>query len=423
MSVANISWSTEAFSVNHAGQGPSMDPGQPAGGGRFATAVRIGSKVVLTRDSLGLNKLYFAIHPQRGVVAANYLADLIAAGIRFESIFAVPAGAAAEIDVRARTIRLNRHYRIPTVTGQDIERHLAAARESLCSHIEAAAASHPAATVAVCLSGGLDSGLIAALVRRYFAHVYAYTYSFDCNSSKRSSDALAAEQLAGELDIPFRLVTADAAKVFNVLPRAYRFGQDWRDFNLHCAIVNEILAEAIATDTAGVVRPILVFTGDLMNEFLGDYSSIRYRGEEFYVLPDVPRDLMRLCLVRGLQCGDREVGVFAGWGLLAVQPYAQIADHLLQIPGLSKPDVMRRLAGPLLPAESYERPKARAQIGDPTAISGILPLLVEAGYRGDRLEREFCYAVGMNVALSMNGRIRSGVYQFPFRYPEEITWD
>jgi aspartate aminotransferase len=64
--------------------------------GRFAVARRVGDTVVLARDALGLNKLLFAIHEHRGVVAGNYLADLLVHGVPFEAIYAVPAGSVTE---------------------------------------------------------------------------------------------------------------------------------------------------------------------------------------------------------------------------------------------------------------------------------------------------------------------------------------
>jgi asparagine synthetase B (glutamine-hydrolysing) len=384
----------------------------------------VGDTVRLTRDRLGLNKLYFAIDTERGVIAANYMVDLICTGIPFDGVYAVPAGAAAVIDLNTHTVRLERHRRLPSAvdTATSPHDHLTRARERLSRHIAAAAAAIPTASVAVCLSGGLDSGLIAALVRQHFTKVRAYTYTYDDHTGQLSADAVAAERLACRLDIPFRLVTADADKILAVLPRAFRHGQDWRDFNVHCAIVNELLAEAIATDRARADEPVLVFTGDLMNELLADYTPVRYRGQDFYPLPALPVDQVRLGLVRGLQCCDREVGVFAARGLITVQPYGQICDDLLHVPAsLPKPAVIQSLAGALLPDESYERPKARAQIGSPTATTGILPLMVDTGRVGVRLEQEFRQALGVADDCSLSGRIRAGVYRFPSHLPTEAT--
>lgn len=58
-------------------------------GGRFAFAQCSDDHVILVRDPLGLNKLFFAIHDDRGIVAANYIADLRIRGVPFEAIYAV----------------------------------------------------------------------------------------------------------------------------------------------------------------------------------------------------------------------------------------------------------------------------------------------------------------------------------------------
>jgi asparagine synthetase B (glutamine-hydrolysing) len=422
--VANLHWSTDRFDVRAASQHWTASTDELASGGRFAMVQQAGDTIRLTRDRLGLNKLYFAIDTERGVIAANYMIDLVQTGITFDAIYAVPADAAAVVDLHNHTVRLERHRRLPSAagTGTNPHHHLTRARERLSRHIAAAAAAIPTASVAVCLSGGLDSGLIAALVREHFPQVRAYTYTYDDHTGQLSPDAVAAEQLARRLDIPFRLVTADADKILAALPRAFRYGQDWRDFNVHCAIVNELLAEAIATDMTAADKPVLVFTGDLMNELLADYTPVPYRGQDFYPLPAVPVDHVRLGLVRGLQCGDREVGVFAARGLITVQPYAQVCDDLLHVPAsLTKPAVIQSLAGALLPDDAYERPKARAQIGSPTATTGILPLLVDTGRVGVRLEQEFRQALGVTDDCSLSGRIRAGVYRFPSHLPTEAT--
>ncbi|GAA0480128.1 hypothetical protein Aca07nite_87920 [Actinoplanes capillaceus] len=415
--ITNVTWTPDTFALSH---DDGSAPTAHRNAGRYAAAHVAGDTVTLTRDPLGLNKLYFAACHDRGVVAANYLADLIGAGINFDDVYAVPAGSSVTINPHARTIRLHRRHRLPTgPDSADSMRRLAHVRERLDLHVAAAAAAYPDATAAVCLSGGLDSALIAALIREHFHTVRAYTYAFDDHTGRLSPDAVAAQHLAHWLDLSWQLVRADATQVFAALPRAFRFGQDWRDFNVHCAIVNEILAAAIAADPAIGSGPVLVFTGDLMNEIVGDYTPVHYRGRDFYALPDVNTEHARTSFVRGLQCGDREVGVFAARGLPVIQPYTQVCDDLLQVSAeRTKPEIMRVIAGDLLPPGVYERPKARAQIGAPDAVTGILPLLVDSGYTDDHLEREFLAALGVTEHHSLRGRIRAGVYRFPHHFPE-----
>jgi hypothetical protein len=230
-----------------------------------------------------------------------------------------------------------------------------------------------------------------------------------------------AGQTAAHLRIPHRLVAAAPADVLGALQDAVRFGQDWRDFNVHCAIVNVLLGDAIARDAQAThgASEVLVLTGDLMNELLADYASVRYNGREYYTLPAIGPDALRRALVRGIQAGDREVGVFHSRGLTAVQPYGAVFKSLLALPSaIAKPDVIRGLAGDRLPAAFYERRKIRAQIGDTEARRGILPLLVDSGRDGEWLERRACELLGAPDQQSLRNFIRAGVYRSCPRFPE-----
>jgi len=180
--------------------------------GRFATAHQDGGRILLARDKLGLNKLYFAIDPTRGLVAANYLADLLDGGIGLDSIHAVPAGASVDLDVKRRRLTVRRYHRLPRYAGgvADPAATLATARRRLTRGFEQLAAAYPDTRVALCLSGGLDSALIAALATRHFSDIAAYTYTFSGPTRQPSSDAVAAERLAAHLGLPFHLVTADS---------------------------------------------------------------------------------------------------------------------------------------------------------------------------------------------------------------------
>ncbi len=390
--------------------------------GRFATAHQDRDHVLLTRDKLGLNKLFFAIDPTRGVVAANYLIDLVDGDIPFEAIYSVPADATIEIDLRQRAIAIHRYHYLPRTAGShaDPAGVLKAVGERLNRHIELIAETFRDATVVICLSGGADSGLVAALAKEYFSNAVAYTYTYTDGTLTLRDDAVSAEQLAAHLGLRFRLVKASPREVIRAVRRAIRAGQDWRDFNVHCAIVNEILAEAIATDIAhdAETHRTVVLTGDLMNEILGDYTPVQYRNTVYYQLPTLNPDRLRVSLVRGVQTGDREVGVFRSHSLDVVQPYALVVEELLQLPSsIHKANVIHALAGDRLPAGIYCRPKTRAQIGDTDVRRGILPLLVDSGRDARWLEDEFCNIFKISDHSMLRRFIRAGVYRYPTRFP------
>jgi asparagine synthetase B (glutamine-hydrolysing) len=400
------------------------DDENPAVAGRFAFAEPGGDgRVRLTRDPLGLNKLFYACHESRGVLAGNYVHDLVGAGAPFEAVYSVPAGSRVTLDPQRRTLTTERYFRLADFApGEraEFDQRIARCREGLESTFAWLAERYAGARVVVCLSGGLDSSLIAATAARYFPGPMAYTYSYLDREDPAgpSADAQVARRTAAHLGLPFRMVEVGPSEVLDALPAALRYGQDFRDFNVHSAVVNVVLARAIAADGDG--RPTVVLTGDLMNELFADYAAVSYRGRAYYELPDLPADLLRMVLLKGMQAGDREVGVFHAAGLEVVQPYAFFFDALLGVPsGIAKQDVIAAIAGDALPAEVYTRPKARAQIGDGEVVRGILPLLLDSD-RDDRwLAAAFRAEMRVSAPEGLGDFIRSGVYRCAVRYPSK----
>ena len=391
--------------------------------GRFAyAAVRPDRGVRLIRDGLGLNKLFLAIHEAGRVVAANYLIDLVRHGVPFEAIYSVPAGRAVDLDPARGTVALSRYGDCDRADPapaavEDVARDIRAQLEIWFSRL---AAQFSERRICVCLSGGIDSGVIAALARTYFRDVTAYTYTFTTAGMPMSEDATYAERLAKVLRIPFRLVPASAGDVLAALDDALCYGQDWRDFNVHCAIVNDIVARAIRLDAgaSGSGTMPLVLTGDLANELLGDYTPVAYGDHEYYTLPRLSGGDLQRVLIQGLDAGDREVGVFNRHCLDVLQPYGLIVDQYLRLPrsfigGTSSKQALAKLmACDLLPGFVFDRPKVRAQIGDSTLHTGILPLLVQRGHGVAGLRRAFCRLFQIEHVAFLDRFVRAGRYRF-----------
>ena len=397
--------------------------------GRFACATPAADgTVTLARDRLGLNKLFVAVHESGKVVAANYLVDLVRHGVPFEAIYSVPSGHAVRMFPKQNHVEVSRYNEASDrgdAAGADLAEVARDIRAELENWLSRFAAQFPGRDVCVCLSGGLDSGLIAALARQYFPKLTAYTYSFTGPGISLSEDAIYAERLAHFLGIPFRLVPATEDDLLGAVDAALCYGQDWRDFNVHCAIVNEIVARAIRRDAGPAKEPLpLVLTGDLANEFLADYEPVSYGGEEYYQLPRLnPFDLRRM-LIRGLDSGDREVGIFQRHGLDVLQPYGLIVNQYHRLPSdcigatQLKQALARKIAGDLLPPFLFDRPKVRAQVGDSTARAGILPLLIDHGYGADWLRRAFCRLFNIDSAAFLDRFIRGGRYRGVRAFPE-----
>ncbi|MFE1874963.1 asparagine synthase-related protein [Streptomyces sp. NPDC059496] len=274
--LGNVYWHPEG-SAHFEGVTPDAAAGLV---GRFAAVQQDGGRITAIRDRLGLNKLYIGFHPDRGVIAANYLRDLVAEGIAFTDTYAIPAGSVVTLgpDRRAGTVR--RFVTLPSRAGST--RSVSSLGELIDQGMSHLKAAHPGTPVAVCLSDGADSSVIAAYTRQHFPHAVAYSYSF--GDDRLSQDAAAAQRVAAHLGMPLQLVRADRQDLLDTLQSAVLNGQDWRDFNVHAAIVNELLAAAIVNDHP---HGALVFTGDLMNEFLADYTPVTYADTLYFRLPNL----------------------------------------------------------------------------------------------------------------------------------------
>lgn len=422
--VGNFYWAGDAFrpalAIGDASEEGAVAPGDVRG--RFACAFPdADGSVTLTRDRLGLNKLFVSVHETGTVVAANYLIDLVRGGVPLQCVFSVPAGHVVRLDPQ-RQVADCRPYADSEPTAQSalsIDEISQRIRRQLDVWFARLAAAFGNRKIRVCLSGGLDSGLVAAFARNYFTDVTGYTYSYTGEGASPSDDANSAERLAEALRIPLRIVPASADDVLGAIEDALCYGQDWRDFNVHCAIVNEILARAIRRDADedGPGSPSLVLTGDLANELLADYSPVPYAGREFYALPDIDPASLRLMLVRGLDAGDREVGIFSHHDLDVVQPYSLIADEYMRLPasfianGRSKQVLARLVAGDLLPDFVFERIKVRAQIGTTGGTTGILPLLIQNGRDFPWLRRTFARLFRVEDEAFLSEFIRAGRYR------------
>lgn len=419
LTIANVCWSGDAFVRSFAVDRAAATALE----GRFAcAAANPAGGVTLVRDKLGLNKLFLAIHESGRVLAANYLIDLVRRGVPCESIYSVPAGHLLDLDPAHRVVAVSRYADLDRQPGRQdagVREVARGIREDLERWFGRLAAAFGQKKVCVCLSGGIDSSVIAALAKEYFSDVTAYTYSFVGPNGALSEDAIHAERLASVLRIPFRLIPTSSEEVIAAIDDALVYGQDWRDFNVHCAIVNEIVARAIRRDMAtdGSAATPLVLTGDLANEFLADYAPERFDGREYYRLPAIEPADLRLFLIRGLDAGDREVGIFARHGLDVVQPYGLVVDQYLRLPGALiagerfKQALATAMAGDLLPDFILARPKVRAQIGSSIAPTGILPVLAQHGYDAAWLQTAFCRLFQIDQPSLLSRFIRAGRYR------------
>jgi asparagine synthetase B (glutamine-hydrolysing) len=426
--VTNFVWAGDRFiAPNELDLAGARDPSAVARGlwGQFALHQARGDEHVLVRDPLGVNKLFFAIADGE-LVSSSYWLDLVRAGHPASAIWSVPSGHVLRVDPVRRHLELAQYAALRFAhdadrsepAADDVAR-IRRALDTTFDRIRAAVAGRP---LYVTVSGGLDSTTIAALARRYLGEFTAVTFAIRDGQSRPTEDLHYATRVAADLDVPLRVVSTTADELLELVDIALACGQDWRDFNVHCALVNAAIGRALAT--TGPTRPVLL-TGDVMNELVADYSPVSYRGRDYYALPALPPGQLRRFLVHGLDAGDREVGVYAHYGLDVIQPYALCADAYAALPGrcvespTAKQQLVRAVMGDAIPSYVYERPKVRAQIGGAGEVRGTLAALVDRGIDAPWLERRFCKLFELEPP-QLRRAIRAGFYRFPTSYPDPL---
>ncbi len=389
--------------------------------GHFGLHRRRGDAHELIRDPLGVHQLFFAIDGEE-VHSATYLADLRREGFEVSRIWSVPSGHRVTIAPRERRLELDRLHEVRIGDGPEddeaLSMHARRIARSLDDTFHALSAALEGERVFVTLSGGLDSTGIAVLAKEHLPHVTAVTFAMDGDSGA-SSDLASARKVAEALGIELIEVVVRPEHLLELIDSVLVWGQDWRDFNVHCGLVNAALAEALPEGAT-------VLTGDGMNELMADYAPVRVGPHTLYALPRLPPGRLRRFLIHGLDSGDREVGVFARRGIRTVQPYLLCADAYAALPDAfvsapeSKQALVARVLGDRVPRFVYERPKVRAQVGSSAEVGGTVRLLLDRGWDGTRLAARFRELLSMSER-EQRSLVRAGFYRFPTRWPEGTT--
>jgi asparagine synthetase B (glutamine-hydrolysing) len=395
----------------------SRAPGRLRGAVSCVDSVGEGWRII--RDPLGINKLFWTREADGSIACAARPHRLIALGYTLDDVRSIPRGSVLDLALSRpkpleRSIPLDGRPRPSRTAKPTLERSAAAIRRELDGYLAALAAVDRSAAAFICLSGGLDSAGIACLASEHFPNLTAVSFDLARSTREPSDDRRSAERLAADLGIPLLRVTVTEEKLLEPLDLVLFEGIDWRDFNVHAALVNAAIADAIAAASG---PGTIVLTGDLANEFLADYHPELYQGVEYYKLPRLEPAALRASLVRGLDTCHREVGIFSAWTLRVVQPYAVAVDEYLSLSGkfLSLEDRKQRLSraifGKRLPEYVYSRPKVRAQVGDSHGGRGVLAVCAERGLTGLTLKKRFAALHGVSSLAAVDRFIRAGIYR------------
>jgi asparagine synthetase B (glutamine-hydrolysing) len=403
------------------------DPAINALNGQFAIHLQSGTRHLLFRDPLGVNKMFFALGLDGQVEVSNYLIDHVQAGRGLNRVWSVPSGHALRLDAGSRDYSLTRYtdlaFNEAAAPVDDPYQCAAGIRSALEAAIRQIRALAMGRSLYVTMSGGLDSTTVSVLARQIIGTFTGVTFTMaDANGAViESEDLRYVRRLAKDLDVPLKIVSRTARQLLELLDPVLVYGQDWRDFNVHCGLVNAAIGFDLARDLGGEARPLLL-TGDCANELTADYTPVSYRGQTYYTLPDLPAGRLRRFLVTGLDTGDREIGIYAHFGCDVLQPYALCAPAFAQVPATllevpqAKQRLMERAVAGLVPDYILARPKVRAQSGSHDNSGGTLAAVADAGVGSQELTTRFC-ELFQTDARALRGLIRAGMYRFTTQYP------
>tara|TARA_Y100001958_G_C21225407_1_gene550784 strand:- start:803 stop:2125 length:1323 start_codon:yes stop_codon:yes gene_type:complete len=372
--------------------------------GQYSTLNKIENSLLLDRDVMGLNKLFYGFdYIKKEFIVSNTLYNIYINNSNITNVRSLPAGRRLELNLdtkKKRIIEIENLSSIKPINIKEFDLDLFQTEidNKLTEYFQSISKLHKGKKVFVCLSGGLDSSIIAYYAKKYFSQITAITFTLTdseniSNYNPRdftqyeshlslnnvSNDYKKGLRFAIELDIPFLGVLVEKKINLNILKKVLIYGQDYRDFNVHCAWVNYHLGKSVRNLYPN--EEIVFLTGDLMNEFIADYKTVKFENNEYYKLPKVPNSKLNKILINGLECGDREIGIFNYFNITTLQPFSSLVREYLKLPDevLLRPNVKEYLNSNLIKNESLRsfvnKSKVRAQVGG--SDGGVLALFVK----------------------------------------------
>lgn len=394
--------------------------------GQFSIATKRDDFYYLIRDRLGINKLFYHLDKASQVLTvANFVSELADSVQDFNGIFSVPPGFYLKIHSVTGGKELINYYDISRVESCSLElfdfkRFAEQTRASLTNLFESLNRKYKGSRFVVCLSGGLDSSIVASFAKRFLDSVVATTFTYGSpeKSSKGASvseDFSAASKIATTLQLPFIPIVKEKHLDLETLDEILLRCQDWRDFNVHCAWLNYQIGKEIRLQFPD--EHLIFLTGDLMNEFVADYTPVVYKDTTYYPQPKISRDRFRRFLIYGLDTSDREVGIFHHWNITTIQPFSILAESYLSIPEevIQLSNCKELLNLPLVSDSNIEtlvvKTKVRAQVGG--SNGGTLGLFHDSKLTQSKLKERWDSLFARNtrgvdtLPFIISGRYRS----------------
>lgn len=387
--------------------------------GSFAFVDRQDNRLFLLRDKYGTQKLFYAIDTEKKIIyiSQNFI-DLINF-TDIKKIFSVKPGSLLEINYKQKRFFKNYTHKIISTDNKNTILQIRSKIEMFLKTLKGQNYNK----FFISLSGGLDSTAIAYLAKKIFKNITAVTAvliddeelaKFNKNefNKQKYHDLANAINIAKELKLEHLVIPISKKAIFVNIKNILYACQDWRDFNVHCAVINYFIAKRINALFPKFNKVII--TGDFMNEIFADYTEEKINSKIYYKQMRVENIQRQRFFIRGLDSSDREVGVYNYFNISCYQPYCSVIDNYL---GLGKDLFLKEnpkynMNSQLLSKNIFNLvglSKTRAQTGD--INGGVLGLFINNNYDQEKLKELFSNIFKIKHD-SLNSFITTGMYKF-----------
>jgi asparagine synthase (glutamine-hydrolysing) len=292
------------------------------------------NSIFIARDPLGIRSLFWSYGSRESSISVENAELFVASeakaltGISQYEIQQFPAGTWCEWNFDRLTsmlYSLNTYFPLefPRLTGEE------ATEEAICEKLRELVTAAvdkrmmSGRQIATLLSGGLDSTLVTALVRRHFADHELYTYSIGLQGSV---DLHYARQAAEYLKTNHHEVVVTEEEFLGAIRETIQQIETWDTTSIRASVGNYLVSKYIRANSDNVV----IFCGDLADEIFASYRGFMQAptADDFY------RENVRM--IRDVQYFDllRSDKSISGAGLEARVPFGDndLIRYVMSIP-------------------------------------------------------------------------------------------
>ncbi|MCM8759531.1 MAG: asparagine synthase-related protein [Candidatus Omnitrophica bacterium] len=308
----------------------------------FTSVTGTDTGLILTRDMPGVKPMYYGFTDDGYLCFGSEIKALVELK---PNIYCLPPGTMFDGNNLIANNNVKKEQ-IPLKDPDEIARTL---REKLFNAVEEYSGTGNYA--GVWLSGGLDSSIIAVVLKQFTKKLHTFSTGL-----KNSPDLLNASKVAEMIKSEHHEIIIDLDDILGILPETIYHLESFDALLVRSSIANYILAKHTKESVE------LVFSGECSDELFAGYSYMKQLSRDQLALEIISclSNLHNTALQRVDRCSS-------AFGLIAQVPFAhpEIIDYALKIPvelkihnGIEK-WILRKAFETMLPADILNRTKAK----------------------------------------------------------------